>query len=108
MMLLLTQKSWLLHGPIYFFISVIFFTGNLDIFSFGLYEGHCQYHRIDSDTEKYGSFDIKHIMMSQLQTITSVLKITTYTDITARPNEHAEILVIMSVSTFNTAVILYI
>jgi hypothetical protein len=28
---------------------------NLDIFSFGLYEGHCQYHIIDSDTEKYGS-----------------------------------------------------
>jgi hypothetical protein len=54
--------------------------------------------------------DVKHILTSPIKTITSVLKILTYiiTSITARPVGFAEIVVIMSVSTFKTDVILYI
>ena len=50
----------------------------------------------------------KHIMMSLIKTITSVLKVSTYI-ITAHPIELAAILhvAIMSVSTFKTDDILY-
>ena len=56
-----------------------------------------------------GQSDIKHIMKSQIKTITSVLKASTniITNIPARSIGLAEILAIMSVSTFNIAVILY-
>jgi len=54
--------------------------------------------------------DIKHIMMSTIKTITSVLKVSTdiITNIPARPVGLAEILAIRSVSTFKIAVILYL
>jgi len=54
--------------------------------------------------------DVKHIFMSLIKTITPVMKISTYiiTCITARPVGLAVILVIMSVSTFKTAIILHI
>ena len=49
-----------------------------------------------------GQSDVKHIVMSQIKTITSVLKasIDIITNITARLMGLAEILAIMSVSTF--------
>jgi hypothetical protein len=52
----------------------------------------------------------KHILTSLIKTIMPVLKILTYiiTSITARPVRLAEILAVMSVSTFKTAVILYV
>ena len=54
--------------------------------------------------------DVKHILTSSIKTITPILKVLTYviTSITARSVGHAAILTIMSVSTFKTAVILYI
>ena len=54
--------------------------------------------------------DVKHISTSLIKTITPVLKILTYiiTSIAAHPVGFAEIVVLMSVSTFKTAVILYI
>jgi len=57
-----------------------------------------------------GQSDVKHIMTSQIKTITSVLKALTYiiTNIPARPIGLAEILAIMSVSTFKIAIILYL
>jgi hypothetical protein len=57
-----------------------------------------------------GQCDIKHVLTSLIKTTTPVLKISTYiiTSITACPVELAVILAIMSVSTFKTAVILYI
>ena len=56
-----------------------------------------------------GQCDVKHILMSQINTITPVLKISTYiiTSIIAHPVGLAVILVIMSVLTFKAAVILY-
>ena len=57
-----------------------------------------------------GQCDFKHILTSLIITTTPVLKISTYiiTSITARPVRLSVILAIMSVSTFKTAVILYI
>ena len=54
--------------------------------------------------------DVKHILTSPIKTITAVLKILTYisTSFTAPHVGLAWILAIMSVSTFETAVILYI
>ena len=54
--------------------------------------------------------EIKHIMMLQIKTIRSVLKVSTdiFTSITARPIELAVILEIMQILTFIVAVILYI
>ena len=54
--------------------------------------------------------EFKHILTSTIKTIVPVLKISTYviTSITAHPIWLAAILAIMSVSTFKTAVILYI
>jgi hypothetical protein len=54
--------------------------------------------------------EIKHIMMLQIKTIRSVLKVSTniFTSITARPIELAVILEIMWILTFIVAVILYI
>jgi len=56
------------------------------------------------------STSVKHIMTSPTKTITSVLMASTYiiTTITCRPIGLAEILTIMSVSTFKTAVILFV
>jgi hypothetical protein len=55
-----------------------------------------------------GQSDVKHIMTSQIKTIRSVLKAVTHiTNIPARPLGIAEILAIISVSTFIFAVILY-
>ena len=56
-----------------------------------------------------GQSDIKHIMKSQIKTLTSVLKASTniITNIPARSIGLAEILAIMSVSTFKIAIILY-
>ena len=53
--------------------------------------------------------DITHIMTLPIKTITSVLKVLTHiiTSITARPIRLVFILVIMSVSTFKTAMILF-
>ena len=50
-----------------------------------------------------------HLLMLQIKTITSVLKVLTYiiTSITACPISLTVILVIMSVSTFRTDIILY-
>jgi hypothetical protein len=55
-----------------------------------------------------GQSDVKHIMTSPIKTITSVLKASTdiLTNILVRPVGLAEILVIMSVTTFKIAVIL--
>ena len=52
--------------------------------------------------------DVKHIFMLLIKTIMAVMEILAYiiTSITARPVRLAVILVIMSVSTFKTAVIL--
>ena len=57
-----------------------------------------------------GQSDIKHIMRSQINKITSVLNISTdiITNIPACPTELATILAIMSVPTFKIAVILYV
>ena len=56
-----------------------------------------------------GQSDVKHIMTSQIKTIRSVLKAVTHiTNIPARPLGIAEILAIISVSTFIFAVILYV
>ena len=57
-----------------------------------------------------GQLDVKHIMTSPIKTIASVLTASTdiITNIPARPIRLTEILVIMSVSTFKIAVILYI
>jgi hypothetical protein len=57
-----------------------------------------------------GQSDVNHIMTSLIKTIMPVLKISTYfiTRITACPVRLAAILAIMSVSTFKTAVILYL
>jgi len=57
-----------------------------------------------------GQLDVKHIMTSPIKTIASVLKASTdiIANIPARPIRLTEILAIMSVSTFNIAVILYI
>ena len=54
--------------------------------------------------------DIKHIVTSRIKTLTSVLKLSTdiITSITVRLIGLFAILVIMSVSTFKTAIILYI
>ena len=56
-----------------------------------------------------GQSDVKHIMISPINTITSVLKASTdsITNIPARSIGLAEILAIMSVSTFKIDVILY-
>ena len=57
-----------------------------------------------------GQSDVKHIMTPPIKTIMSILK--AYTNINknipACPIELAEILAIMSVSTFKIAVILYV
>jgi hypothetical protein len=56
-----------------------------------------------------GQCDVKHIMMLPFKTITWVLKVLTYytiTSIAACPTRLAMILVIMSVSTFQTDIIL--
>ena len=55
-----------------------------------------------------GQSDVKHIMTSPIKTITSVLKASTdiLTNILVRPVGLAEILVIMSVTTFKIAAIL--
>ena len=55
-----------------------------------------------------GQFDVKHII-TKIKATTSVLKVSTYiiTSITARPIRLTVILAIMSVSTFNSDVILY-
>ena len=57
-----------------------------------------------------GQSDVKHIMMSPIKTIMSVLKALTdiITNIPTRSIGLAEILVIMSISTFKIAVILYV
>jgi hypothetical protein len=57
-----------------------------------------------------GQCDVKHILMSLIKTITSVLKISAYiiTSITLRPIGLVAILVIMSFSSFKTAIILYL
>jgi hypothetical protein len=57
-----------------------------------------------------GQSNVKHIMTSPIKTIRSVLKALTdiITNIPARPIELAEILTIMSVSTFKIAIILYL
>jgi hypothetical protein len=52
--------------------------------------------------------DVKHIMTSPIKTLTSVLKTDIITSITALHIRLTEILEIMSVSTFKTAVILYV
>ena len=54
--------------------------------------------------------DVKHIMMSPIKTTMSVLKASTdiITNIPSRPIGLAEILAIMSVSTFKIVVILYL
>ena len=56
-----------------------------------------------------GQSDIKHIMKSQIKTLTSVLKASTniITNIPAHSIGLADILAIMSVSTFKIAIILY-
>jgi predicted GTPase len=54
-----------------------------------------------------GQCDAKHIVTSLMQTITSGLKVLTYI-ITARPIRLAQILMIMSVSTFKPVVILFV
>ena len=56
-----------------------------------------------------GQYDVKHIMTSLIETITSVLTASTdiITNIPAGPIRLTEILVIRSVSTFKIAVILY-
>ena len=57
-----------------------------------------------------GQVDVKHIRLLPIKTMRDVLKVLTnnITSITAHPNELAAILMIMSVSTFTTADILYI
>jgi hypothetical protein len=57
-----------------------------------------------------GQSDVKHIMMAPIKTIMSVLKALTdiITNIPTRSIRLAEILVIMSISTFKIAVILYV
>jgi len=57
-----------------------------------------------------GQSDVKHIMTSPIKTITSVLKASTdiITNIPVCPIGLAEILAIMSVSTFKIYVILYL
>jgi hypothetical protein len=54
-------------------------------------------------------FDVKHIITLSIKATTSVLKVLTYiiTSITARPIRLTVILAIMSVSTFNSDIILY-
>ena len=54
--------------------------------------------------------DVRHIIMLLIKTATSLLKVSANinTSITALPIRLSEILVIMPVSTFKTAVILYI
>jgi len=56
-----------------------------------------------------GQFDVKHIITLSIKATTSVLKVLTYiiTSITAHPIRLTVILAIMSVSTFNSDVILY-
>jgi hypothetical protein len=56
-----------------------------------------------------GQFDVKHIITLSIKATTSVLKVLTYiiTSITTHPIRLAVILAIMSVSTFNSDVILY-
>ena len=60
--------------------------------------------------EIIGWFEVKHIMMLPVKTMTLVLKVSTYitTSITARPIRLAAILVIMSISTLKWTVILYV
>lgn len=60
--------------------------------------------------EIIGWFEVKHIMMLQVKTMTLVLKVSTYitTSITARPFRLAAILVIMSITTLKWTVILYV
>jgi hypothetical protein len=57
-----------------------------------------------------GQHDIKSIKTSQMKKTTTVLKVLIYiiTSIIAHPTRLTDILTIMSVSTFKTAVILYI
>ena len=60
--------------------------------------------------EIIGWFEVKHILMLQVKTMTLVLKVSTYitTSITARPFRLAAILVIMSITTLKWTVILYV
>ena len=99
-------------------MMVFVFIGKLDIFSLMRADDHWT----DLDPQKcwvssylglrqyIGQSDVKHVMTPPIKAITSVLKASTdiITNIPARAIRLAEILVIMSVSTFNTAVILYI
>ena len=55
-----------------------------------------------------GQCDVKHIMTLPIITVTSVLKILTYTCVTAHPIRLVLIIVIISVSAFITIAILYI
>jgi len=54
--------------------------------------------------------DVKHILALPIKTITSVLKASTYiiTSIEAHPIRLAAVLVIMSVSTYETTVIIFL
>jgi hypothetical protein len=61
----------------------------------------------NSHTPFIGQSDVKHIMMSPIKTITS-RQTDIITNIPAHPIELAEILAIMSVSTFKIDVILYL
>ena len=58
-------------------------------------------------SEIIGQCDVEHIMTSSIKTIMPVLKISTYI-ITECPIGLAAIIVTMSVSTFKTAIILYL
>ena len=90
------------------FLQLMLFIDNLDLWS----------HRVILSVSTIwllilkfiGQCDIKYNMMLQLKKITSVLKVLTYiiTSTTAHPIGLAAIVRIMSVSTFNTAVILHV
>jgi hypothetical protein len=60
--------------------------------------------------EMVGPFDVKHIIILLIKTVTSNVKLWTniINSITARPIKFVVVLVIMSVSTFKPDVILYL
>lgn len=106
------------HSYIFFFFychgddhRIVGFVGNLYIFSFLI--SLTDISSLDGLTlilKIMCQCDIKHFMMYQIKTIISVLKVLIYviTCITAHPFRLAVFLVINYISTFTTAVILYL
>ena len=88
--------------------SLFLFISNFDIFSWS-HQVILSVSRNRLIQKVIGQCDVKHIMMLQIKTITSVLKIARYviTGITAHQIRLNVILVIMSVSTFKTDITLY-